>query len=1026
MALYTYPSNKLEYLVKIFSKLLQINKNKIFKPTYILVGSRGMQHWLSMELAKQNSISMNTKFDMVNSFIINTSYEITNNQSHKKAYSKEVLSWRIFKLLDDIGVDKLKNYYKDSSQRKYQLSAQIANVFSKYIKYRPAWLEKWQNLQFISTSPSEDELWQAKLWQLLISENPKTPIQIQKQGIGKLSSETLPKDIYIFGVSAISPNNLEFLLEVAKYTNIHLLYLNPCSEYWYDLKKAKVASWLNTEEDFTIQPLLASFGQQGKDFFNQLLEQNQQEFTSFEHVCEDIKITPSEASSLLTNIQRNILELNTEKYTNSIDNSIIINSCHSPLREIQVLHDNLLELFEQDSTLQPQDVLVMCPNIEDYAPYIESVFTKSPSDSPNKLPCSIADRTIIDSESLAASFIEILKLPDSNFEVTKIIDYLSVPALQRKFDITLDQLETIKYWLTEACIYRGLNNQTFSWNWGLKRLLLGFCLADEPMIIEDSLQTLPNIQTNDIQELGKLYELIELLQSFSEELKQKRSAHDWQEFLLKILDTLFNIDDADEYIANIIKQNIAKIVQHTHQANFTGLIDLAIIRNILTTALSEPIINNHFLRGKITFCSMTPMRSIPFKVIAMLGLNSTTYPRKDTKISFDLTNHFSAQKGDRTKRDDDKYLFLETIISARSVLYLSFQGNSYKNNSEQEPSLIIKEFISYLETHYNWELKYNLKKYPLHPFSPKCYSKNYQSYDDKWLKLIKAEKQNFNSQQNINIELPTKFSLQEIVNIFDDPFKAYSQYTLDLTLQENEPGLSDTEPFEIDALQTYKIKEHFLNCHENHKDIDLSVKHLRFSGRLPQSPLTDELLHQNLDLVSSFYDKIDHLNLQSLALEANIQNIKIYSNIKLSSDNTLTLYKVSSLKPKDKLQLYLKCILYNHIYNEKITGEYLYINDKKVESFKINTFKIENVEDELSHYLIQAINFLKQPTLAHISLLEPAFQENNNKINEVLYKGPRPLAKNLYYKLLNDNRFNTENLNKYYTKAFKDIILNNK
>ncbi|AJC48702.1 exodeoxyribonuclease V subunit gamma [Allofrancisella guangzhouensis] len=1022
MALYTYPSNKLEYLVKIFSRLLKFNKKEVFDPIYILVGSRGMQHWLSMELAKQNSICMNTKFDMINSFIVNTCYEITNDQSHKKAYSKEVLSWRIFKLLDNIGADKLKNYYKDSSQRKYQLSSQIANVFSKYMKYRPAWLEKWQNLQFISNSPSDDEIWQAKLWQLLTNENSKTPTQIQKQALKKLNSEALPKNIYIFGVSTISPNNLEFLLEIAKHTRVHLLYLNPCSEYWYDLKKAKIASWLNIEEDFTIQPLLASFGQQGKDFFSQLLEQDQQEFTSFENFCEDVKITPSKNNSLLTSIQRNILELNTEKYTINIDKSIIINSCHSPLREVQVLHDNLLELFEQDSAIQPQDILVMCPNIEDYAPYIESVFTKTSSDSVNRLPCSIADRTIIDSESLAASFIEILKLPDSNFEITKIIDYLSVPALQRKFDITFDQLETIKYWLTEACIHRGLNNQTFSWNWGLKRLLLGFCLDDEPMIIEDSFLTLPNIQTNEIQELGKLYELIELLQLFSEELKQKRTACDWQDFLLKVLDTLFNIDDSDEYITNIIKQNIAKIVQQTNQADFTELIELAVIRSILTTALSEPIVNNHFLRGKVTFCSMTPMRSIPFKVVAMLGLNSTTYPRKDTKISFDLTNYFPTQKGDRTKRDDDKYLFLETIISARSVLYLSFQGNSYKNNSEQEPSLIIKEFLNYLESYYSWN---NLKKYPLHPFSPKCYTRGYQSYDDKWLSLIKAEKKSFNSQKNANIELPSKFSIQEIINIFDDPFKSYSQYTLGLTLEENEPGLSDTEPFEIDGLQIYRIKESLLCCYENCKDIDLTIKHLTLCGKLPQSPLTNELLHQNLNLVKNFYDKINCLNLQDLTLETNIQNIKIYSSIKLSSDNTLVLYKISNLKPKDKLQLYLECILYSHVYSKQITGEYFYINDKKeIDSFKIAWFEVESIEDELSHYLTQALNFLKEPSFAYINLLEPVLQKNNNKILEILYKSHRPLTKNIYYKLLNGNNFDIENINKYYTVAFKATVSN--
>ena len=1016
MAFYTYPSNRLEYLVKILSKLMDFNDKKIFEPTQILVGSRGMQHWLSMKLAEDTGITMNLKFDMVNSFIINTCYDITNNQAYKKTYVKDILKWRILNLISQLEDDKLRTYYKENKLRKHELSSQIAEVFSKYLKYRPSWLEKWQNNKFIESSPAKDEIWQAQLWRLLVAENPKTPIEIQKQAIKKLANHQLPNDIYIFGVNAISPINLDFLTELSKKINVHILYLNPCSEYWYDLKKAKIASWLDSEEDFNIQPLLASFGNQGKSFFNQILEKDQQEFTSFENYSEDIKID-SIRETTLTNVQKNILELNNNNYINKQDDSIIISSCHSPLREIQILHDKLLEIFEKDDSLDPQDVLVMCPNIEDYAPYIESVFDKLGDKNGEYLPCSVADRTIIDSESLVASFIETLNFPDSNFEVTKIIDYLSVPALQHKFGISSEELETIKYWLNEACIHHSLDGKTYSWDWGLKRLMLGFCISDEEKILDDSLQVLPFVEYSKIENLGKLYELIELLQNFNKELKQSRTANQWQDFLLEIFDSLFKVDEQDQYIANTIKQNISKLVISITEANFNETIDLAIIRNNLTSSLSEPIINNHFLRGKVTFCSMTPMRSIPFKVVAILGLNSTNFPRKEQKISYDLTQNFPSQKGDRTKRDDDQYLFLESIISARSYLYLSYQGNSFKNNSEQEPSIILKEFHSYLRKIYNWD---NFKRYPLHPFSIECYSKGYESYDNKWLNLIKSKQQDFFTKTNVDVEKPTQFSLEEIVDIFDNPLKFYSRETLSLNLDDNKSTLSDSEPFDINKLDEYNIKKSLFKNIQDHKAVENKIKNLQLSGNYPSSAITDETIAKNLEITQDIFNEINSQDSEVINLEANIQNIKLYSKINLNS-NTIILTKISNIKVKDKFLLYLQCLLYKHIYNQEIGGKIIYIDNDSKKSFDFDKSKIKDIDTdkEFSFYIQQIFEFLKSPTIAHLNLLEEYLSKKSKNYRE----------EDSYYKQYsktNSIDFDSpvfDSLCNSYTKGFCDIVV---
>ncbi len=189
-------SNKLEYLVEVLSKLLSYENKEIFAPSQLIVGSRGMQHWLSMQLAETRGIAMNLSFDMVNGFIVDLCYELTDKQEHKKAYTKDVLTWRVYKFLDDdkhsrdsgsesgmtgLNDSKLKEYYRDNLLKKYQLSVKIAESFSKYLTYRVDWLAEWEKGKTIPESSNEDEQWQMTLWQQLISEIEILLIKYKKQ-----------------------------------------------------------------------------------------------------------------------------------------------------------------------------------------------------------------------------------------------------------------------------------------------------------------------------------------------------------------------------------------------------------------------------------------------------------------------------------------------------------------------------------------------------------------------------------------------------------------------------------------------------------------------------------------------------------------------------------------------------------------------------------------------------------------------------------------------------------------------------
>ncbi|MGQ4005329.1 exodeoxyribonuclease V subunit gamma [Francisellaceae bacterium CB300] len=990
MALYTYPSNKLEYLVEVLSKLLSYEKKGVFDASQLIVGSRGMQHWLSMQLAETRGIAMNLKFDMVNGFIVDLCYELTDKQEYKKAYTKEVLTWRVYKFLDDdknsgdsgsesgmtgLNYSKLKEYYQNSLLKKYQLSVKIAETFSRYLTYRIDWLEKWEKNQTIDdTKVNEDELWQMQLWQILVAEISDTPYKVQEEAIRKLSKTALekhkmPENIYVFGVNTISPKNMNFINKLAEYIDIHILYINPCSEYWYDLKKEKISAWLG-QEDYENQPLLANLGQQGKEFFNELLDnQDKQEIEVFEKSQLDFEKLEQQSQTQLISLQRNLLELNCENYSESKDDSITINSCHSPLREVQVLHDKLLDMVASDSNIKPRDILVMCPSIEDYSPYIDSVFSRFPEKS--KLPCSIADRTLLDSEPLAASFIDLLQLPESDFEVNKILDYLSVPAIQQKFSISDDQLETIRYWLKEACIHHSNDGATFSWSWGLKRLMLGFSYADSGEIVDSKMLTVPVIDGNDVVELGGLYELMELLAEYSQELTKERTAEEWQNYLFEMLENVFDTTNEEAFIYKKIKDIIAKVTQIPQGIASGEKLDLYTIRYCMVSQLSEPIINNHFLNGKVTFCSMTPMRNVPFKVVAMLGLNNGKFPRQESAISFDLMARLGRNKGDRVQRDDDRYLFLESILSAREYLYLSFVGRSVKTNTEQESSLVLKELESYLQQNYGWT-KDDIKEYSLHAFSEKCYSDNYRSYDERWLKLITSHPREFCTGEltaNAEPKLASELSVQELVRIFENPLKTYAKATLELNLEDYSYELEDSEPFDIAGLEKHQLKSDLLKSITDDDDVSTTKQLRKLSGKLPESMLTDIMCEEEYTKLENLVLDVELSRFIKEHFEVEIDGHKLKDHAYIF-ENELRLFTISRFGIKQKFELYLTALLaYVYTGCEYAVSCY-YIDDKDNVKSEHLSMNYANAKNHLKHYLQIVKEMTTRPMLAHLNLAE--------------------------------------------------------
>jgi len=1003
----------MENLLVLLDKIQNVSPLPVFSQEIIVVQNAGMQHWLNLSLAKQRGISMNVRYALPAQFLWKLMRGLASDENvpEQSPYSREVLTWRIYALLgsenvvNDVGFNQATAYWDEpvrdecdtdvqvnsddkSSLKRYQLAGQLADLYEQYLIFRPEWIDAWHsgdtNLDSINSKTAElnsisnnDEikqltLWQSKLWQLLIKEQAYNPLSLMQEAIENLAHKksTLPKRISFFGINAMAPMWLEFIHSLSEHIDIHFFHLNPCYAYWGDIISEKqaakaISNWvdgvaesnqLGSNQDVG-NPLLANLGQQGREFMALLQNYSSVNIELFEQIDQNDN---SKSSTVLALLQQDILSLSDRRLepASQQDDSITITSCHSALREVQGLHDWLLHQFNQDESLTPKDVLVMCPQIESYAPFVNAVFARgwqAIGDKIPPLPCSLADRSSKDAEPIIAAFTDILNLPDSRFAVSQLIGLLRLPAMQIKFDISLDELAKITLWLQQAAIHWGLDlqhkqqilksdqaNNSFTWQQGLSRLLRGFAFGDnlgQGSVIYQQQLLIPSIEGDEALLLGKLLLIIEQLQFSAQNLTKARTAIKWQSYLLSIIDDLFDIETEASF--QLIDDAISSLVEYCSHAGFVDEIELLVIRDFLDNHFSQPDPGKQFMVGQVTFCSMLPMRSIPFKVIAVLGLNDGEFPRQRQPLGFDLMESTPAKLGDRSRRGDDRYLFLEALISARQSLYLSYQGRNIKTNSPKEASLVLKELMDYLTQGFNWLFEgesSQLRQLPMQAFSDKNYQGKYNGFDEKWLKLknpIDLQEGDANNQAQldelvINQETtevtltPKIISTQQLIAFYQHPVKYFAQQQLNLFLDQKTITLDDAEPFDIDRLQSYLLRQEMLNeCLTEHSDEEQAKQKMAkvwqvalLDGKFPDLPNTEKVFEnwQN-----------DSIEFSQSIIEQNANNpviIDVYVAIDITDpqnsigqchlsaklpikDDKLVFYRSSSAKAKDLFTMYI-------------------------------------------------------------------------------------------------------------------------
>ncbi len=832
--LHLHLGNRLERLADELAEVLREPGPPGLVPDTVVVQSGGMSRWLAQELATRLGLCANVRFPFPQTFVSSVFAQAL-TQNPTPHFDKSPLAWRIMRLLPDLLDDPafapVRAYLTgpQPDRKRHQLAAQLAALFDRYLAYRPHMILDWD------AGNEADGGWQARLWRAVTAE---TGLDHQP-GLSRRLAERLrdpaplpaglPARFSLFGISALPPFYTELLGELATRLEVHLFLLQPSPFLWTHLlsprqearlrrKGVRDPAALHYERG---NALLASMGDLGRQFLDAV------------HGLDPATVSelfePPDPATRLGRIQHDIYELDPGEPLQSMppDDSLKIVACHSATREAEALYDELLARFEADPSLRPRDVLVMTPDLEGYAPVIEAVFG-TPEDDSVGLPFSVADRTPRSASGPIDTFLRLLELAGSRLAVSTVMELLEAPAVRSRFELTETDLATIRRWLVATGIRWGLDaehRRSFevpafsqnSWRAGLDRLLLGYALAGGDEQLFAGILPYDHIEGGDATTLGRFVDFTDCLFTSLDALAQARPLLDWQTLLRETVERFFAPDDdtAREMLA--LRRALEALSDLQRDAGFVEDVPLEILRDHLNAALSESTAGTGYLAGRVTFCALKPMRSLPFRFIALLGMNDASFPRSQPAPGFDLMTR-QPRPGDRSSRDDDRYLFLETILSARDALYLSFVGQSPRDATALPPSVLVSELLDYAAQRFPGGQP--VVPHRLQSFSPAYFSDNDSlfSYSRENADAARAAA---GPRQDPAPFLPhpiappdaawRSVSLETLIRFFAHPVRFFVTERLGLRLPADEPVLEDREPFAVGPLEGYHLKAHLLD-----------------------------------------------------------------------------------------------------------------------------------------------------------------------------------------------------------------------
>lgn len=886
MAIHVYESPTFEPLWQRFRDFINQPLSSPLAVERIVVPGRGWESVISRRLAEERGCWAQFEFLAFGNWIARILETVLTPELAPKR-EPDSLTWAVAKRLPLLATDPefrdVARYIYPTSkqldpQRLVELSRRIGQLLDRYLLERPELIDSWERSRVWPYANEEVPLaarWQQRLWSHITEQFRFRSVRAMANDVERLMNHrprATDERISVWFAGGATGAQLRFLEAVGRHTEIALFSIVPATEFWGDMQSRRLLLKKRRQSDVSLRefcrvegieflhPLLASCGELSRQL-QMLMADCEHEAWRFEDWSDRDHNSSPEETTLLQCLQSDIRSAG-EPAPRAwpSDDSLRIHSCHTPMREVEVLRDQLRAAFEADSTLMPEDVAVFCPDLETYAPLVQAVFGADSAQNGGSIPFQISGRSPRRTRPIFESYFRLLATLQGRFALGEIVDLLHVEAVGTKAGFDADGVAEIAAWAADSGVRWGLDAEQRqaeglpatdlnTWSFGLDRLLLGYAMPPGGDSMVSDVVALDRAAGLSGATLGRLWSFIERLREWHEKLKTSRSLGAWREELAGlVLDFLDPGDDEGGL------QRLLTAIDHLAELAETNEFDLplpfAVAAREIEREVDETAGGNPFRVGGVVFSDLSSLRSIPYRVIALLGMNDGEFPRRERPMRFDLIAQRPAI-GDRTPRLEDRHLFLEAVLAAQDRLLITFVGQGIRDQKPRPPSVVVEELLALLEhSDASDEHIRNVREsvfvtHPLQRFSPKYFDGSDDklfSYEASSLQAAislsqeKSVPRPFADQPLPPVETDNELELDALRLVLSEPWRLYLQ-RLHISLSGRDAETKDREPLLLDHLEEWHIGDRWLRERMSGASVEQLKRRFERSGFLPAGPL---------------------------------------------------------------------------------------------------------------------------------------------------------------------------------------------
>jgi exodeoxyribonuclease V gamma subunit len=981
VGLHVWRSERADGLLQPLAHLLADPPADPFAPEMVAVPTAGIERWLTQELSlrlgtlaagRTDGVCANVDFPFPGSVIARALEAAGDLPQDSDVWRPERLVWPLLSLAaaqPDADWWGPARSHLDSPDdgRRYTAARRIADLLDRYAVHRPEMVRAWAggddlgpDLEAIPPAHA----WQPRLWREL-RRHLATPSTAERLGdaasrlaAGEVTLD-LPGRLSVFGLTALPSSFLQVLTAVAAQRDVHLFLLHPSPELWERVEGLASRQQLvrgprddDPTSDLAEHPLLRSWGRDAREMQTVFAALGA---PSARHQA------PGEPArgSLLARLQADIRadrspagppvgdEPDRRPALAPDDRSIQVHASHGRMRQVQVLRDAILHLLARHEDLEPRDIIVMCPDVETFAPFIDAVFgaqvAASDHDGSPALRVRIADRSLRQTNPVLKVVAEVLDLADARLTGPEVFDLLSRGPVRRRFRFDDADLERIETWIPDLGIRWGLDADDRSrfdlggvdantWRFGLQRLLTGVAMADQDLRLIADTVPYDDVEGNDVELAGRFAECVDRLTAVLTELRAPRPLAAWRDVLVRATDRLTDTSDADAWQQQQLRRLLDDLVEQAAHAPEPTELSLAEVRVLLGDHLRGRPTRASHRTGDLTVSTLVPMRAVPHRVVCLLGMDDGSFPRRTVPDGDDLVD-LVPFVGDRDARTEDRQLLLDALLAATDHLVVTYSARDERTNEPLPPAVPIGELLDVIDatvrpadpraTRARASI---VVPHPLQAFDPRNFRDDDLGVDGPWsfdevaLSGALAHAKGLSEPSAfLSAPLPPRaedlevIELSQLVRFFEHPVRTFLAERLGVWLSTDADGPQDGIPIDLTGLPRWQIGDRLLTALREGRTRDEWERVERVRGTLPPDPLATAILDEVCpiaeDILAAADDLIGDAPTSSTDLDLVLPGgRRLIGTVGQLSGDTIGLVSYSSIKAKTRLAAYVRLV----------------------------------------------------------------------------------------------------------------------